>query len=112
MNQKWLKKIPKQVSVSRAQENEPMEASEAQEADQNPAGEAQDSNREPDSKRQRVVKNVDLENPPSDFGLRPSIFIYTTFKIREHVRRTYLLKGPCQPRQQEHEFPQKMCGTN
>ncbi|XP_047948935.1 zinc finger MYM-type protein 1-like [Salvia hispanica] len=44
---------------------------------------------------------VDLENLPSDPGERPDIMSYPPNLI-EQVRRAYLLKGPCQPR--NHDF--------
>ncbi|XP_057787724.1 uncharacterized protein LOC131004971 [Salvia miltiorrhiza] len=50
-------------------------------------------------------KVVDLLNLPSDPGLRPNIMSYPPNMI-EQVRRAYLLKGPCQPR--NHDFPQKI----
>ena len=51
---------------------------------------------------------IDLENLPSDPGLRPNIMSYPPNFI-EQVRRAYLLKGPCQPR--KHNFPQKEDGN-
>ncbi|XP_057770211.1 uncharacterized protein LOC130990025 [Salvia miltiorrhiza] len=51
---------------------------------------------------------IDLENLPSDPGLRLDIMSYPPNLI-EQVRRAYLLKGPCQPR--NHDFPQKMEGN-
>ncbi|XP_042012272.1 zinc finger MYM-type protein 1-like [Salvia splendens] len=43
---------------------------------------------------------VDLENLPSDPGERPDIMSYPPNLI-EQVRRAYLLKGSCQPRNQD-----------
>ncbi|XP_042009254.1 zinc finger MYM-type protein 1-like [Salvia splendens] len=50
---------------------------------------------------------ADPENIPSDPGKRPDIMRYPSNSI-ERVRRAYLLKGPCQPR--EHEFPPRTDG--
>ncbi|KAJ8768080.1 hypothetical protein K2173_021020 [Erythroxylum novogranatense] len=47
---------------------------------------------------------VDLENLPADPAKRPKIIDYHP-NDRDAIRRAYLLKGPCQPR--EHEFPKK-----
>lgn len=59
------------------------------------------------SSKQENVK-VDLDNLPSDPGLRPHITSYSPDLI-EQVRRAYLLKGPCQP--YGHDFPQKIEGN-
>ena len=45
-----------------------------------------------------------LETLPSDPARRPRILDYDP-NIRDQVRRRYLLKGPCQPR--NHKFPQR-----
>ncbi|XP_050379679.1 uncharacterized protein LOC126797032 [Argentina anserina] len=45
-----------------------------------------------------------LENLPSDPARRKRILDYDP-NIRDQVRRHYLLKGPCQPR--NHKFPKK-----
>ncbi|XP_042056036.1 zinc finger MYM-type protein 1-like [Salvia splendens] len=50
---------------------------------------------------------ADPENIPSDPGKRPDIMRYPSNSI-ERVRRAYLLKGPCQPR--EHDFPPRTDG--
>ncbi|GER34116.1 zinc finger MYM-type protein [Striga asiatica] len=49
-----------------------------------------------------------LNNLLSDLGLRPSITSYPP-KLIEQVRRAYLLKGPCQPR--EYDFPHTLDGN-
>ncbi|KAM5577134.1 hypothetical protein ABKV19_007803 [Rosa sericea] len=46
-----------------------------------------------------------LDNLPSDPARRKRILDYDP-NIRDQVRRRYLLKGPCQPR--NHEFPQTL----
>ncbi|GFP94588.1 mediator of RNA polymerase ii transcription subunit 25 [Phtheirospermum japonicum] len=51
---------------------------------------------------------VDLKNLPSDSGLRPNIISYPPNLIAQ-VRRAYLLKGPCQPR--ELDFHQTTDGN-
>ncbi|XP_058181281.1 uncharacterized protein LOC131299720 [Rhododendron vialii] len=58
-------------------------------------------NNEP-SKQSR--KESDLPELQADPGLRPRIMDYDP-NIREQVRRAYLLKGPCQPR--NHQFRQR-----
>ncbi|XP_050233431.2 uncharacterized protein LOC126681917 [Mercurialis annua] len=55
-----------------------------------------------------IEMEIDLDNLPSDPGLRPNIMSYSS-DVRDQVRREYLLKGPCQPRQ--HIFPQRMDGN-
>ncbi|KAL3839148.1 hypothetical protein ACJIZ3_023739 [Penstemon smallii] len=50
---------------------------------------------------------MNLPDLPSDPGLRPHITTYHP-NIRERVRRKYLLKGPCQPR--NLEFPKTYKG--
>ncbi|GAV90762.1 LOW QUALITY PROTEIN: Dimer_Tnp_hAT domain-containing protein/DUF4371 domain-containing protein, partial [Cephalotus follicularis] len=49
---------------------------------------------------------VDLGSLPSDSGLRPQISSYGS--KNDEVRRAYLQKGPCQPR--DHDFPQSLIG--
>lgn len=51
---------------------------------------------------------VDLANLQSDPGLRPPIMSYP-LNLIEQVHRSYLLKGPCQPR--HHIFPEKVEGN-
>ncbi|KAH7679324.1 Ribonuclease H-like protein [Dioscorea alata] len=51
---------------------------------------------------------VDLKNLPADPGLRPLISIYHP-NDQDKVRRAYLQKGPCQPR--NHNFPQTSIGN-
>ena len=58
------------------------------------------------SKRNRV--EVNLADLPSDLGMWIRILDYNT-NIRYEVRRSYLLKGPCQPR--NHEFPYTLFGS-
>ncbi|GAV71353.1 Dimer_Tnp_hAT domain-containing protein [Cephalotus follicularis] len=50
----------------------------------------------------RVREEFNLEDIISDPGLRPKISHYDV-NIRDQIRRTYWLKGPCQPR--NHTFP-------
>ena len=52
---------------------------------------------------------VDLKNLPADPGQRSKISAYHP-NVRDEIRRAYLLKGPCQPR--EHKFPQTQFGKN
>ncbi|XP_058181387.1 uncharacterized protein LOC131299833 [Rhododendron vialii] len=59
-----------------------------------------DSNTQNSLKRSRI----DLNNLPSDPGLRPKILSYHP-NDRDDIRRAYLQKGPCQPIQ--HNFPQR-----
>lgn len=49
-------------------------------------------------------KESDLPELQANPELRPQIMDYDP-NIREQVRRAYLLKGPCQPR--NHQFPQR-----
>ncbi|XP_039142002.1 LOW QUALITY PROTEIN: zinc finger MYM-type protein 1-like [Dioscorea cayenensis subsp. rotundata] len=51
---------------------------------------------------------VDLKNLPADPGLRPLISTYHP-NDQDKVRRAYLQKGPCQPR--NHNFPQTSIGN-
>ncbi|XP_057455557.1 uncharacterized protein LOC130746832 [Lotus japonicus] len=51
----------------------------------------------------------DLEKLPSDPGLRPSISHYHP-NDRDKIRRYYLQKGPCQPK--EISFPQSQFGNS
>ncbi|KAL6554076.1 hypothetical protein OROMI_019749 [Orobanche minor] len=51
---------------------------------------------------------VDIGHFPSDPGLRPHIMSYPP-NLVEQVRRFYILKGPCQPR--EHHFPYRTDGS-
>ncbi|XP_024164619.1 zinc finger MYM-type protein 1-like [Rosa chinensis] len=57
------------------------------------------------SKQSRV--EIDLANLPSDPGERTKISDYHP-DIRDQIRREYLLRGPCQPR--NHQFVQIQCG--
>ncbi|KAL6523426.1 hypothetical protein OROGR_017029 [Orobanche gracilis] len=57
------------------------------------------------SKKPRV--EINLDDLPSDPSLRMKISAYDP-NDREKVRRSYLQKGPCQPR--NHNFPQRMFG--
>lgn len=59
-------------------------------------------------KRTRDEIEVDLDKLPADPGLRKQITEYPV-KIRDEVRRAYVLKGPFQPR--DHPFPQKRIGN-
>jgi hypothetical protein len=67
--------------------------------------------REPSSslKRSYEVANVNTiytseHDPPSDPGLRPPLSQYKPNE-QDQVRRLYLAKGPCQPK--NHKFPQR-----
>ncbi|KAI0488666.1 hypothetical protein KFK09_028505 [Dendrobium nobile] len=53
-------------------------------------------------------QEVDLENLPSDPGLRIPIYEFSP-NIQDQVRRAYLQRGPFQPR--IHEFPQTKFGA-
>jgi hypothetical protein len=54
---------------------------------------------------QRVEEEViDLSNLPADPAQRRPIWQFKTAKIRDDVRRSYLQKGPFQPK--NHSFPQ------
>jgi hypothetical protein len=46
----------------------------------------------------------------SDPGIRRQIEDYATQEIRDEMRRTYLLKGPC--RLIGHDFPRSKCGKD
>ncbi|RWR73422.1 zinc finger MYM-type protein 1-like protein [Cinnamomum micranthum f. kanehirae] len=59
------------------------------------------------SKKGRVV--VNLTDLPADPGLRNPISSYHPMD-RDQVRRAYLQKGPCQPR--DHKFPYTGCGQD
>ncbi|KAJ9537272.1 hypothetical protein OSB04_030005 [Centaurea solstitialis] len=59
------------------------------------------------SKRSRVDSEINLADLPSDPGMRIRILDYNP-NIRDEVRRSYLLKGPCQPR--NHQFPYTLFG--
>ena len=54
----------------------------------------QDSN--PTTKICDKRSRVDLNNLPSDLGLRPKISYYHP-NDQEEIRRVYIQKGPCQP---------------
>ena len=51
----------------------------------------------PDS--DRSYKEINLGELPADPGLRTRISEYN-YNIQDQVRRAYLQKGPCQPRNQ------------
>ena len=57
-------------------------------------------------KRSKV--DIDLTKIPSDPGLRTPISEYDP-NIRNQVRRAYMQRGPCQPR--NHQFPLKQFGN-
>ena len=52
----------------------------------------------------RIKVDIDLENLPTDPGLRTPISKYDP-NIRDEVRRAYIQRGPCQPR--NHKYPLK-----
>ena len=52
--------------------------------------------------------DIDLENLPTDPGLRTPISEYDP-NIRDQVRRAYIQRGPCQPR--NHKYPLKQFGN-
>ena len=51
---------------------------------------------------------INVDDLQADPGLRKSIYAYDA-NDRERVRRSYLQKGPCQPR--DHSFPWTNFGT-
>ncbi|XP_023763639.1 uncharacterized protein LOC111912136 [Lactuca sativa] len=55
----------------------------------------------------QVPKTFDLNDLPSDPGDRPKITSYHPNQ-RDEIRRTYLTKGPCQPK--GHTFESKLVG--
>ncbi|XP_050373155.1 uncharacterized protein LOC126790846 [Argentina anserina] len=61
------------------------------------------ANVDSESSKRTELEEV-LENLPSDPARRKRILDYDP-NIRDQVRRSYLLKGPCQPR--NHKFPQR-----
>ena len=54
-------------------------------------------------------EEVELRNLPADPGLRIPISEYHP-NIRDHVRRAYLQKGPCQPN--NHDFKKRKIGNS
>ena len=52
-------------------------------------------------------EEVNLADLPSDPGLRTRILDYNP-NVQDEVRRAYLQKGPCQPK--NHNFPLKKFG--
>ncbi|GMP46939.1 hypothetical protein CsSME_00014901 [Camellia sinensis var. sinensis] len=48
--------------------------------------------------------HVDVNNLPSDPGLRQKIYSYHP-NNQDEIRRAYLQKGPCRPL--DHNFPQR-----
>ena len=54
-------------------------------------------------------EEVNLDDLISDSGLRKSIYEYDP-NDRERVRRAYLQKGPCQPK--NHDFSRRQCENN
>ncbi|XP_057440073.1 uncharacterized protein LOC130731930, partial [Lotus japonicus] len=61
------------------------------------------------SQQQPPHVEVNLNELPSDPGLRPRITTYHP-NDQDKIRRAYLQKGPCQPK--NHNFPQKKVGTS
>ena len=59
------------------------------------------------SKRSCLNVEFDLTCLPADPGLRPLVTSYHP-NVQDEVRRTYLQRGPCQPR--HHLFPQREQG--
>ncbi|KAH6816336.1 hypothetical protein C2S51_021156 [Perilla frutescens var. frutescens] len=68
----------------------------------------QPKNVQPQASSNEKNIEIDLENLPSDPGLRPDIMSYLP-NVIEYVRRAYLLKGPCQSR--EYDFPEAIDGS-
>ncbi|KAI5328884.1 hypothetical protein L3X38_028281 [Prunus dulcis] len=60
------------------------------------------SSRDVDSSKESELQDI-LANLIADPGLRPQMLDYDP-NIRDEVRRAYLQKGPCQPK--DHTFPQ------
>jgi len=60
------------------------------------------------AKKSKRFLEVDLKNLPADPGMRPKILAYHP-NDRDEIRRAYLLKGPCQPR--DIEFPKTLIGS-
>jgi hypothetical protein len=56
----------------------------------------------------KLFLDVDLENLPADPGERNQMLCYHP-NDRDEIRRAYLQKGPCQPK--EHNFPQRQFST-
>ena len=56
----------------------------------------------------QVRVELNLDDLPSDPGLRKQILEYN-LNDRDKVQRTYLQKGPCQPH--EYNFPQRKIGA-
>ena len=56
------------------------------------------------SSSKRVRVDFNLENLPSDIGLREKISFYHP-NNHDEIRRYYLQKGPCQPVFQDHNYP-------
>ena len=56
----------------------------------------------------RVGVEINLVDLPSDPGLRKSISDYDS-NIRDQVRREYLQRGPCQPK--DHKCLKTQCGA-
>jgi hypothetical protein len=57
----------------------------------------------------KLFLDVDLENLPADPGERNQMLCYHP-NDRDEIRRAYLQKGPCQPK--EHNFPQRQFGSS
>ncbi|KAJ6822633.1 zinc finger MYM-type protein 1-like [Iris pallida] len=66
---------------------------------------ASNSSREPFSSTSVKKTIVDLNSVPSDPAQKNNISECHPNQVDE-IRRAYLLKGPCQPR--NHDFPKKM----
>ncbi|XP_004308301.1 PREDICTED: zinc finger MYM-type protein 1-like [Fragaria vesca subsp. vesca] len=60
------------------------------------------------SKDIRVEAEINLSELPSDPGLRKKISDYP-LSIQDQVRRVYLQRGPCQPK--DHKFVKTKCGA-
>ena len=69
-------------------------------------GDSSEPTKDDRSKHSRV--EINLPDLPSDPGMRIRILDYN-HNIRDEVRRSYLIKGPCQPR--NHEFPYTLFGN-
>ncbi|WMV15885.1 hypothetical protein MTR67_009270 [Solanum verrucosum] len=61
----------------------------------------------PKIQRKTFISDVDLESLEADPGIRKPIAEYNP-NIRDDIRRYYILKKPCQPK--DHKFPKTKFG--